>query len=236
MFVLSGYKRTADALPRALGFPATRRLFACLLGGNGSRRRPDVTAAGSWLLTARACAVVALVALRAARVIAFVGATLRNVAPAVGKRTVQPNLSSERGQALIELAFILPVMLVFLLVLVDFGLAMDRREVIQHAAREGARQGAVGLGPSGVETETINQSQGVLTAADINVCYVDGPDSGTAAGNVGDNIRVEIDYDYEFTAGSGELLATLGMGPPSINMNPHAEARLETTVTGAIAC
>jgi hypothetical protein len=181
-------------------------------------------------------AVVALAAARGGRVLASGRAFVRNAWARTGRRTLRPEFSSERGQALIELAFILPVMLVFLLVLVDFGLALDRREVIQHAAREGARQGAVGLGPAGVETETIDQSQGLLSAADINVCYVDGPDAGTALGNVGDNVRVEIDYDYEFTAGSGELLSTLGLGPPSINMNPHAEARLETTITGATAC
>lgn len=162
-------------------------------------------------------------------------AALAQRASAQGARTPQP-LSSERGQALIELAFILPVMLVFLLVLVDFGLAMDRREVIQHAAREGARQGAVGLSAAGVQAETVDQSQDVLTLADVSVCYVDGPDAGTSVGNVGDNVRVTIDYDYDFTAGSGELLATLGLGPPSIHMNPHAEARLETTILGAPSC
>ena len=51
----------------------------------------------------------------------------------------------ERGQNLMEFALILPVILIFLLTVVDFGLALDRREVIQSGVREGARAGATGL-------------------------------------------------------------------------------------------
>ena len=152
------------------------------------------------------------------------------------RAAVRSAVRSERGQALIELAFVLPVMLVFLLALVDFGLALDRREVIQHAAREGARKGAVGYSVSAIINETVNQSQGVLTAADVSVCYVDGPDVNATVGDAGDNVRVNVNYTYSFTAGSGELLSTLGIGPPAITMTPVAEARLEATVTGATSC
>jgi len=142
----------------------------------------------------------------------------------------------EGGQALIELAFVLPILFVFLLVLIDFGIALDHRQVIQHAAREGARKGAVGWSTSQIETEVINQAGGVLAASEIDVCYTDGPDAGVAVGNVGDNVRVSIDYNYEFSAGSGELLSVFAVPVPSIDMTPHAEARLETTITGATAC
>ncbi len=154
-----------------------------------------------------------------------------------GKRLLpRPGLvRSERGQALIELAFILPIMFVFLLVLVDFGLALDRREVIQHAVREGARFGAVHPGTTDIITETVNQSEGVLNATEVSVCYDTGP-NGEAAGNVGSYVRVSADYTYGFTAGSGELLATLGIGAPSINMTPAAEGRLEQPVSGATSC
>ncbi len=143
---------------------------------------------------------------------------------------------SERGQALIELAFILPVMLVFLLALVDFGLALDRREVIQHAVREGARKGAVGYSVSAIVDETVNQSEGVLSSGDVSVCYVDGPDANATAGDAGDNVRVNVTYAYHFTVGSGELLSAFGIGPPTITMTPVGEARLEGPVTGATSC
>src|SRR2546428_9890554 len=68
----------------------------------------------------------------------------RRPAPAPAA-AVQPR-RSERGQTLIEFAFVLPVILVFILVLVDFGIALDRREVLQPAVGDAARSGAVGSG------------------------------------------------------------------------------------------
>jgi Flp pilus assembly protein TadG len=45
----------------------------------------------------------------------------------------------ERGAALVEFAFALPLLLVVLAGIVDFGFAFQRYEVITNAAREGAR-------------------------------------------------------------------------------------------------
>ena len=50
---------------------------------------------------------------------------------------------NKRGQALIEFAFILPFLLVIVGGIVDFGLAFFIGQVIENAAREGARAGAV---------------------------------------------------------------------------------------------
>jgi Flp pilus assembly protein TadG len=49
--------------------------------------------------------------------------------------------SSERGSALVELALVLPLLLVVIAGIVDFGFAFQRFEVVANAAREGARLG-----------------------------------------------------------------------------------------------
>ncbi len=49
--------------------------------------------------------------------------------------------STERGAALVELALVLPLLLVVIAGIVDFGLAFQRFEVVANAAREGARLG-----------------------------------------------------------------------------------------------
>jgi Flp pilus assembly protein TadG len=149
-----------------------------------------------------------------------------------------PRRNREKGQTLIEFAFVMPIILVLLLTIVDFGIALDRREVIQHAVREGARQGAVGLSEAQVQTETANQSEGVLDPGDVTVCYVAGSGGSPIAGRAGSNIRVRADFTYRFTVGAGELLTAFGVDPDSlaIPMTPSAEARLETSVTGAVAC
>jgi Flp pilus assembly protein TadG len=49
----------------------------------------------------------------------------------------------ERGAALVELAMVLPLLLVVIAGIVDFGFAFQRYEVITNAAREGARLGSL---------------------------------------------------------------------------------------------
>jgi len=139
---------------------------------------------------------------------------------------------SQRGQALIETALVLPIMFVFMLVIVDFGLALDHREVIQHDVREGARRGAVGA----TEAE-IKAAAGNSAAFPVEVCYVDKNGNGIP-GNAGDSVRVSGTYVYEFTIGGGEALSMFGIngGVWDITMNPSAESRLETSIPGATAC
>jgi Flp pilus assembly protein TadG len=56
---------------------------------------------------------------------------------------VTRRLRSERGAELIEFALILPLIIILLMGIFDFGLAFQRYEVITNAAREGARLGSL---------------------------------------------------------------------------------------------
>ena len=49
----------------------------------------------------------------------------------------------ERGQAIVELALTLPLLLLVVLGVFDFGLMFERFEVVTNAAREGARLGVL---------------------------------------------------------------------------------------------
>lgn len=53
--------------------------------------------------------------------------------------TLNRQLKSERGAELIEFALILPLLLLIMLGIVDFGFMFQRYEVLTNAAREGAR-------------------------------------------------------------------------------------------------
>ena len=50
----------------------------------------------------------------------------------------------ERGQSLVEFALVLPILLILLLGITDFGLAFYGMVTVNTAAREGARQGVLG--------------------------------------------------------------------------------------------
>ena len=134
-----------------------------------------------------------------------------------------------------EMALVLPLIFVFILLLVDFGMALDRREVLQHAVREGARRGAVAANTSEIVNTTVAQSQGLLQAQDVTVCYRD-MDGNGRRGDPGDDVRVGVKYTYRFSVGGGELLSAWGVAVPTIEMDPWADMRLENSVSGAPQC
>lgn len=163
-------------------------------------------------------------------------------------RYLNRTLVSDRGQTLLEFAFVAPVVLVFLLAIVDFGIAIDRRAVLEHAVREGGRYAAVGgnaftTGVVATEADIKNitggQSQGIadplgMVGSDnyIEVCYEDANANGTL-GDVGDNVRVRAHYVHDFVTGFTSFFNT---PLASIEMNPSANARLERAVGGGTPC
>jgi Flp pilus assembly protein TadG len=67
---------------------------------------------------------------------------------AVGSGACDPRgVRSRRGQAMVELALALPMMLVLIFGAVEFGTAMYDKAVITNASREGARAGIVATTP-----------------------------------------------------------------------------------------
>jgi hypothetical protein len=154
---------------------------------------------------------------------------------AIEQRRERCRRAGEKGQALIELLLVVPVVFALLMVILDGGFAFDRRETILHALREAGRSAAAGDSPSAVVSTAVGQSDGVLSSGNVSVCYIDGPDSGSYPGDVRDSVRVNINYQYQTVFGGG-IIADLGMSSPSFDMNPKAEAVLLKTVPGASSC
>ena len=147
-------------------------------------------------------------------------------------------MRSPRGQVLLEFAFIAPFLFVFLFAIVDFGIAIDRRITLQHSVREGARYAAVHTNELDIRQKTADQAQGIIDLADVGVCYLDGVDGNTTVGDAGDSVRVSVlpgGFTWEFPIMT-ELLGAFGVPPLSIEMTPQGTARLERSVSGAVAC
>lgn len=66
-----------------------------------------------------------------------------------------------RGQALVETALVLPVILLLLMAIIDFGLLFNNYIVLSNASREGARQAAVGATDAQI-VATIDSLTGTL--------------------------------------------------------------------------
>jgi Flp pilus assembly protein TadG len=90
--------------------------------------------------------------------------------------------TGDRGAAAVELALVLPVLLLLVMGIVEFGLAFNRQISLSGGAREGARWLSLhAADQAGAVTHTIDAgpTTPVLTAADVSLCT--GPAGGTCA-------------------------------------------------------
>lgn len=111
-----------------------------------------------------------------------------------GNRTRNP-----KGQALVEFALILPVLMLLLLGIVEFGRAWNAKQVLTDAAREGARLAVVG-DPTVTQSRVDSLVKLVIARAgfdstQLTIAYPDGFKTGT--GNI---TSVELSLPYQFVA------------------------------------
>ena len=66
---------------------------------------------------------------------------VRRQRPAPGR----PERQRTQGQALVEFAILIPMFMLLLMGMLEFGLAFSHHQTLQYATREGARAGAVYL-------------------------------------------------------------------------------------------
>lgn len=143
----------------------------------------------------------------------------------------------QQGQSLVEFALVLPIFLIIVFGIVDFGMGMRGWITLTNAAREGARVGAVYALPgtagtfgspatcttvapedtSSIAGRSCTSAAG-LPLADVAV-GVDG-----AGGDTGDPVRVKMTYDYNYITPLGSFIDGL-FGP--LHMETVADMRLE---------
>lgn len=102
---------------------------------------------------------------------------------------------SEDGQALVEFAIVVPLLLFLLLGIVDFARAWNVYEVLTDAGREGARTAVVDE-PSTTEQDVRDVIVQAGQRAGIAIDPADIQITGFRAGR-GTQATVRIEYDYE---------------------------------------
>ncbi|MEX0801405.1 MAG: TadE/TadG family type IV pilus assembly protein [Dehalococcoidia bacterium] len=135
----------------------------------------------------------------------------------------------EKGQSMVEFALVLPLFLVVMFIIADFGVGFSRWLVITNAAREGARMGTVGAAAAEVQDRTAATSNGLLTVSDITVNYQDFNGNGYPA-DLGDAVVVSTEYDYDLITPLGRFL-NIAFG--GITLSSCSDMRLELKIDDA---
>ncbi|HXH13859.1 MAG TPA: TadE family protein [Alphaproteobacteria bacterium] len=107
------------------------------------------------------------------------------------------HLKREEGAAAVEFALVLPLLLMILFGIIEFGLVLFRQEVITNASREGARFGIL-IGDPRPTTEQIEDVVNTyLTNAGLDAGNATVSVTG-AQGASGGDLTVSVLYPYDF--------------------------------------
>ena len=129
--------------------------------------------------------------------------------------TKRHNITSERGQTMTEFAIILPVLVVLLFGIIQFGIAFNNYVTITDAARAGARKAVVSRqagNPAGDCTSMVRSSASDLDQTKLQVTC-----SSTWA--IGDDVTVDVQYPYS--------ISLIGWVVKSGNLHTTVKERME---------
>jgi Flp pilus assembly protein TadG len=153
-------------------------------------------------------------------------------------RALIKRVRGEHGQALVELAFVLPILLLLLFGIIDFGLALNNQNqdtnIANIAVREAAVVGTTSTAMCGTTTETSLGAWAQCESAQMggpaltNVCVNDIATSTTGTTyTTGDPIEVKISSSFGWLK-----LITGKVGNLSSTIGSSATMRVEGTLTG----
>jgi Flp pilus assembly protein TadG len=142
-----------------------------------------------------------------------------------GRLSMRREPRGERGQAILEFAVIFPLFAFFLFAVFEVGLGINRQATLQHAVREGARYAGTtdGTEEALIKSRTIAQSQDLLTAPDIDVCY-----ENLNGGQIGPGDAVDVTASYTFKPFALDtILGMFGSGFADFDIVVTGSARVE---------
>lgn len=131
--------------------------------------------------------------------------------------------NGEKGQALVEFTLLVPIFLLLLFAIIDFGMGFYSWITVTNGAREGARLGAVLATQQQIEDRVYQTVSLPNEATQMTVTVTN------AQGQPGESVIVQVDYDYNLItplAGIVSFVSGNVLGP-TLTFSSTAEMRLE---------
>ena len=108
-------------------------------------------------------------------------------------------INNQNGAAMVEFAIVLPLLLILICGVIEFGVMFYDKAVITNASREGVRAGITGLGDPEIK-------QIVLNYCNVNLINLDGNDAFDPnkifISSDGTDLIVKLEYRYDLLLGS----------------------------------
>ena len=115
-------------------------------------------------------------------------------------RIIRQSRGAEDGQELVEYAFVFPLLFLLLFGMLEIGLIVHSYSTIANGAREGARYGIIHP----------DDAEGIAAAARALTTGLDDAAIQVTSSQVGNSIRVEVNYPVQLIAGA--IIEAFGVG------------------------
>ncbi len=126
-------------------------------------------------------------------------------------------IKNQEGQSLVEFALVIPLLLIILMGIIEFGLMFNSFIVITNGSREGARLASLG----GTDTEIVERVELVTRSIDItNITVTISPNYSSRSN--GEMVTVLVEYDYQMIS---PIISNLLS--PLINLESETIMRVE---------
>jgi Flp pilus assembly protein TadG len=126
-------------------------------------------------------------------------------------------LKNDRGQTMTELALVLPILVVLVLAIAQFGVAFNNYVTLTDAARAAARKGAVSRDAS--DPRGACQSAGYAAGGNLNNPGTDFVVTCSSSWGIGSDVTVTATYPYS--------ISLLGWVVKSGSLNTTMKERVE---------
>ena len=125
----------------------------------------------------------------------------------------------ERGHSFVKFAMILPMLLVILFAIIDFGRLFQSQVVLTNAAREGARTAATGATTSQITSRVTSTATGLSPTVSVT----------NAQGTAGTSVVVQARATIQLVTPLGAMISLIGGGAlaNSFELTSTADMRLE---------